>query len=500
MSATDPSLSAPHAGFAAGDVVADKYRIERIIGQGAMGTVYLARHIDLDEPVALKVLLPAIAGNPQAVSRFLREAKASARIKGEHVARVSDAGRIGGGDAPFMVMEYLEGRDLGSVIEQDGALPVDLAVEYILQAADAVAQAHALGIIHRDLKPQNLFLTKRADGSPLIKVLDFGISKAEILGNATFGVTNDGTLLGSPAYMSPEQIASARNVSPQADLWSLGVILYELLTGGLTPFDADTIHGLLLAITISEAKPIREHRADVPEYIAEAIDACLCKVPSGRPADVGDLALRLVAQGNASQKMRAERVTATLLTVAADRAAASERLGNLPTAPVTLPLASGPSSSGGMRGQTAPLVARSSGASSAGEIAPALVRLGPIQASPRTLVGIAGGLVAGILLAIAFTRGGKSDVPTTRALHTASTHALADQPLLADSAVPSASASASESPSGRGSSAPLASGTAASSHASKGNSGNAPAPLKKVERGLDKAGRFLDCKIAGNCH
>src|SRR6185295_3411573 len=159
-----------------GQILAGKFRIERVLGQGGMGIVVAATHLQLDERVALKFLLPEALSNPEAVERFTREARAAVKIKSEHVARVSDVGMLETG-APYMVMEYLEGEDLGHWVSQRGALPTTQAVEFVLQAAEAIAEAHALGIVHRDIKPANLFCVRRADGLLSVKVLDFGISK-----------------------------------------------------------------------------------------------------------------------------------------------------------------------------------------------------------------------------------------------------------------------------------------------------------------------------------
>src|SRR5690606_21773595 len=194
-----------------GTVLAGKFCIEQVLGQGGMGVVVAARHLQLDERVALKFLLPEALSNAEAVARFAREARAAVKIKSEHVARVTDVGTLETG-SPYMVMEYLRGTDLGDLVHTQGPLPIADAVEYLLQACEAVAEAHALGIVHRVLKPSNLFLTRRADGSPSIKVLDFGISKVTTGADSQMNMTRTATVMGSPLYMSPEQMASARDV------------------------------------------------------------------------------------------------------------------------------------------------------------------------------------------------------------------------------------------------------------------------------------------------
>ena len=209
-----------------GDVLAGKYRVERVLGAGGMGVVVAARHLQLDQLVALKFVLPSALDEASAAERFLREARAAVRLKSEHVAKVLDVGTLDTG-APYMVMEYLEGDTLAEVIQRDSPLPVDVACDYMIQACEAMAEAHSLGIIHRDIKPQNLFLTKGVGGKPLVKVLDFGISKMKQPEGA-MNLTQTATVMGSPLYMAPEQMRSARNVDGRSDIWALGVVLYEL--------------------------------------------------------------------------------------------------------------------------------------------------------------------------------------------------------------------------------------------------------------------------------
>src|ERR1700722_2251218 len=198
------------AGVEPGEGLAGKYRIERVLGAGGMGGVVAAHHIQLDQRVALKFLVPEALLNPESVARFAREARAAVKIKSEHVARVTDVGQLESG-APYMVMEYLDGSDLSTWLQERGRLPVDQAVDFILQACEALADAHALGIVHRDLKPANLFCIRRSDGQPSIKVLDFGISKVtDASGSASASVTRTAALMGSPLYMSPEQMLSSK--------------------------------------------------------------------------------------------------------------------------------------------------------------------------------------------------------------------------------------------------------------------------------------------------
>jgi serine/threonine protein kinase len=195
-------------GVREGELLAGKYRVERVLGEGGMGVVVAARHVELDERVALKFLLPGTLGQPDAVARFLREARAAARIRSEHVARVTDVGTLETG-VPYMVMEFLEGADLSRILREHGPLPIEDAVDYVVQTCEAIADAHALGIIHRDLKPANLMLVTRSDGGSCVKVLDFGISKVSGPGQDAMAMTSTSTILGSPIYMSPEQMTSS---------------------------------------------------------------------------------------------------------------------------------------------------------------------------------------------------------------------------------------------------------------------------------------------------
>src|SRR5215471_2945366 len=209
VSATSPPVSKA-APIHPGTVLAGKYRVDRLLGQGGMGVVVEAHHIALDERVALKFLLPDYAQHPEASQRFLREARAAVKIKTEHVARVSDVGTLDTG-APYMVMEFLEGTDLSKYLENYGTLSIEDAIDYVIQGCEAIAEAHSYGIVHRDLKPANLFLTKRPDGSPLVKVLDFGISKV-IGGGGIENLTKTMAALGSALYMSPEQMQQTKSV------------------------------------------------------------------------------------------------------------------------------------------------------------------------------------------------------------------------------------------------------------------------------------------------
>ena len=285
-----------------GEVLADKYRVDGVLGIGGMGVVVAATHLALGHKVAIKFLLPGAVQTPATLERFAREARAAARLRSDHAARVLDVGTLANG-SPYMVMEYLEGSDLGAVVQERGALRIEDANEFVLQACDAVAEAHALGIVHRDLKPRNLFLTRKTSGAPYVKVLDFGISKLTTITGQDHSLTKTSDVMGSPNYMAPEQIRSSRDVDERTDVWALGVILYELITGRV-PFLADTVPQLCALVLEMQPTPLEELRPETPPELRHVIARCLQKDPGARFGSVTELAsalAALVAQpGNAS--------------------------------------------------------------------------------------------------------------------------------------------------------------------------------------------------------
>jgi serine/threonine-protein kinase len=270
-----------------GAVLAGKYRIERELGRGGMGLVLAAEHIELRTTVAVKCLHPVYAGRDDVVKRFLREARASARLTSEHACRVFDVGRLDTG-VPYFVMELLHGSDLANVLRTSGALDVATATSYVQQACDAIQEAHAARIIHRDLKPGNLFVTQRRDGSPLIKVLDFGVAKAPEDGD--FTLTTADAIVGSPAYMAPEQIRASKIADERSDIWSLGVILYELVSGK-QPFESASIGDLAIRIATEPLEPLH----GLPLGFTMTVARCLEKDPAHRFQRVEDLARALAA-------------------------------------------------------------------------------------------------------------------------------------------------------------------------------------------------------------
>src|SRR5262249_3658540 len=251
---TEPASSKPDPAeirrIEIGARIAGKYVVEQRLGEGGMGIVVAAHHEELGERVAIKLPLGELRCEPEARARFVREARAAAKLRGEHVARVLDAGIMEDG-SPFIVMEYLSGRNLAERLRDEGPLSVSDAVDCVVQACEALDEAHAHGIVHRDLKPANLFEAQRFDGSLIIKVLDFGIAKTRRVADGDPSTTA-GAILGSPRYMSPEQMRGARAVDERADVWSLGVTLYELVTGR-PAFQGDTLYEICANIATQEA-------------------------------------------------------------------------------------------------------------------------------------------------------------------------------------------------------------------------------------------------------
>jgi serine/threonine-protein kinase len=309
--------SAIDVGVRPGDVLAGKYRVERVLGAGGMGVVVAAYHVKLEEKVALKFLRPEALVNAEAMMRFDREARAAAKIKSEHVARVIDVGSLPSG-APYMVMEYLEGSDLSAWLRQYGPLPIGQAIEFVLQACVAVADAHALGIVHRDLKPSNLFCVRRSDGELMIKVLDFGISKLLDDGARGIAATKTSAMMGSPLYMSPEQMRSARDVDARTDIWSTGVVLFELLAGR-TPFFSDSVTELAIQVATERDPDVCALRRDVPAELGAVIARCLAKEPDERYQNMAELSVALLPFAPSTAKVFVDRVAGIIQSAGLDR-------------------------------------------------------------------------------------------------------------------------------------------------------------------------------------
>jgi serine/threonine-protein kinase len=292
-----------------GDLIGGKYRVGETIAEGGMGVVVEGVHVQLEDAVAIKFLKPdvvATAGD-EVVKRFMREARTAIKIRSEHVVRVFDVDTLPTG-VPYMVMERLTGRDLDAILEKSGPLDVTTTIDFVLQALEALAEAHALGIVHRDLKPANLFLSERADGSPCIKVLDFGISKIER--GTDGGMTQTQAVMGSPRYMSPEQLRASRDVDARTDIWAMGIVLYELLTGR-APFDGASMTQITAQIleTVPDPLALRsEHAAAIERVVMR----CLAKKATERFANVAELAAALAPFGSPAAAVSTSRVHGVL--------------------------------------------------------------------------------------------------------------------------------------------------------------------------------------------
>ena len=300
--------STPFYPLSVGELVGGKYRITSVLGEGGMGIVFAASHVDLHCDVAIKVIRQELNQQPELIARLMLEARAAAQIRSEHVCRVLDVARLDSG-APYVVMEYLDGKTLATVLDAKGRLSERLAVDYLLQACEAVAEAHRAGVVHRDLKPENLFLAEFPDGRRAIKVLDFGISKATgtWVKPVARTLTNPSSAMGSPHYMAPEQMTAARDVDARADIWALGAILHQMVTGQLA-FDGDSLPAVCAAVLQSEPMPARQYLPEISSGVEEAILLCLVKNRDHRLASVANLARLISSFGSPQAVQSAARI------------------------------------------------------------------------------------------------------------------------------------------------------------------------------------------------
>jgi len=270
-----------------GQLIGDRYLIGSVIGEGGMGVVCAATHVALGTPVAVKLIHSALKHDPESVLRFLNEARTAASLKGDHIARVYDVGQLESGE-PYLVMEQLDGMGLDAFIRERGPLSQADAVDIVLQACEGLAEAHAVALVHRDIKPANLFLATRPDGSLTLKILDFGISK-RLLDSVRRGLTDPGRSLGSPSYMSPEQMMDSSQVDQRADVWSLGILLYELLTNEC-PFVGESVPQVCAAVLTAPAPRPSDLRSEVDSGLDAVVLHCLEKDPGKRYSSVALLA------------------------------------------------------------------------------------------------------------------------------------------------------------------------------------------------------------------
>ncbi|CAN5336227.1 hypothetical protein BH11MYX1_BH11MYX1_45480 [soil metagenome] len=319
--------------YEAGQILADKYRVDFQLGEGGMGIVLAATHLHLGTQVALKILRADMAKS-SVVDRFMHEARASAQLRSENVCKVSDVGLLEGG-VPYIVMEMLVGQDLQSLLRNNGPMPVSIVAEYILQACIGVAEAHAAKIVHRDLKPGNLMWTQRPDGTTLIKVLDFGVAKAAP-DSVNFSLTQTSNIIGSPGYMSPEQLKSSKEVDARSDIWSLGIVLYELVSGR-PPWDGESITELALRVAMDPI-PRLENLGPFEQVIAR----CLEKDPARRFQNLSELAAALAPFAEAGGPDLARAVTRVLRGSGTLSSAGPQQMQHRgPSTPTTLRGASG---------------------------------------------------------------------------------------------------------------------------------------------------------------
>ena len=331
-----------------GAILANRYRIERVLGQGGMGVVVKAMHLQLHQPVAMKFLLPEVLGNSQIVQRFLREAQAAVRLKSEHVARVIDVGSLESG-VPYMVLEYLDGSDLSNFSREQ--LSIGVVVDLLLQACEALAEAHSLGIVHRDIKPANFFITRGADAAPMLKVLDFGISKMPVTDGGNLTATQG--VMGTPAYMSPEQMRSSRDVDHRSDIWAMGVVLYELFQGA-PPFSSDTFSSMVIKVV---TEPLAPMTISLPGELAAVVYRCLEKNPAQRFQNVAELARALApyAQTETQASISVQR-TRSIVGLEAHRSAPEPSPARRAAPPSTLSGAAGAKATPPTSGRRWPLL------------------------------------------------------------------------------------------------------------------------------------------------
>jgi serine/threonine-protein kinase len=302
----EPVGGTPTPPVALGEIVAGKYRIDGTIGFGGMGVVCAATHLELGTPIAIKFVRPEKAGDERASARFLTEARAAAKLQSQHACRIIDCGRLPTG-SPYIVMEHLSGQDLRLLIDKSGPLPIADAVLLILQACDALAEAHSKHIVHRDVKPENLFIATGPGGAPVLKVLDFGISKQLSSLIISGAHTDSHESAGSPFHMSPEQMLEPATVDSRTDIWSLGVVLYEAITGQL-PFSGKTAPQLCANVMTTEPIWPPLHREEIPDGLARVILRCLQKDRELRYRDVGELSSALKEFGDLASELVATRV------------------------------------------------------------------------------------------------------------------------------------------------------------------------------------------------
>jgi serine/threonine-protein kinase len=294
-------------------LIGGRYRVISLIGVGGVGRVFLARHIELDTDVAMKVLRPEMAERPEAVQRFAREARASVHLQSERIARVFDVGTHEG--TPYFVMEYLVGCDLLELRQRE-SIDTPTLCEFFIQACEGLADAHAKGVVHRDIKPENLFIVRDTNGWRSLKIFDFGISKVSLTGrysDVDIASMRTELMMGTPHYISPEQIRSTRDVDHRTDLWSLGVVMFEVLSGGVLPFREEREVTALIAEVLEQPhRSLLDVAPNVPEGLAAIVDRCLTKDREQRYQSAAEIAVELLPFAPVRARASAERAVAAM--------------------------------------------------------------------------------------------------------------------------------------------------------------------------------------------
>jgi serine/threonine protein kinase len=358
-----------------GSTVAGKYHIDRLIGRGGMGAVFQATNAGIGKRVALKFLGASTSKDSDAATRFQREAEAASLAESPHIVQIFDSGRSEQG-LPFLVMELLTGEDLRARLRREGRLDVEAAVRIGIQVLKALRQAHAAGIVHRDLKPDNVFLCRRDDEPSFVKIVDFGISKLQQHAGVDT-LTHKGAVLGTAFYMSPEQAQSFPDIDGRTDLFSVGAILYEMLTGE-PPHSAPTFEAVLIAICTKDAADVRAKAPEVPEKLARVIARALSRDRDQRYASAAEMLTDLEATLHESRQLSTKtRTSAGAWLVAGSKSSARDRYRTLVFAVVA--------ALGGFA-VAAYLVARGESGGAAADLQPTLAASAPLAAMPSAVV------------------------------------------------------------------------------------------------------------------
>jgi serine/threonine protein kinase len=292
-----------------GVLVSGKYRIEKLIARGGMGLVYRASQPMIARRVALKVVRPELLSHPDAAEKLINEACVLGQFQNDHVCRILDAGRLEDG-APYLVLEYLDGTDLRVLLNRENRIEPRRAVDWMMDLLEALAEAHALGIVHRDVKPENLVLAQTPSGES-VKLLDFGICFARHVPGADERRLSEGNSVGSPHYMAPEQISSPDSSDHRIDIWSVGVVLFELLSGE-PPFEGDNAMSICAQVLAREPVALTQLVPSLPAGLAQVVARCLSKEPDQRHADVLELAEALAPYATDGASEALPRIRRTL--------------------------------------------------------------------------------------------------------------------------------------------------------------------------------------------